>query len=220
MNINQNHYKINKMKQINNYIQEKLKLNKSVINKNQCTLFPKDRKELVEMIENEIEKNGNECSLNHIDVSNIKNMSNLFSDFYNLNEFNGDISKWNVSNITNMFGMFFSSIFDGDISNWDVSKVKNMKSMFSCSKFNSDISNWDVSKVTNMESMFYSSNFNSDISKWNVSKVKTTSTMFALSNFNQDISSWKINPSYKSLDMFYNCPIKEEYKPKSLKKIK
>ena len=30
------------MKQINNYIQEKLKINKSVIGTNQHTLFPKD----------------------------------------------------------------------------------------------------------------------------------------------------------------------------------
>ena len=45
-------------------------------------------------------------------------------------EFNGDISKWNVSNVTNMNAMFNDSIFNQDISNWNVSNVKNMKICF------------------------------------------------------------------------------------------
>jgi surface protein len=31
-------------------------------------------------------------------------------------KFNGDISKWDVSNVKNMGGMFYMSIFNGDIS--------------------------------------------------------------------------------------------------------
>ena len=45
-------------------------------------------------------------------------------------EFSGDISKWNVSNVTNMREMFAHSKFDGDISKWDVSNVKNINHMF------------------------------------------------------------------------------------------
>jgi surface protein len=30
--------------------------------------------------------------------------------------FNGDISNWDVSNVTNMGGMFYKSMFTGDIS--------------------------------------------------------------------------------------------------------
>ena len=45
--------------------------------------------------------------------------------------------------------------FNGDISDWDVSKVTSMDSMFyGCKKFNSNISKWDVSKVTNTVYMF------------------------------------------------------------------
>ena len=41
------------------------------------------------------------------------------------------------------------------IGNWDVSNVTNMSGMFEGAKsFNQDISNWDVSNVTNMISMF------------------------------------------------------------------
>ena len=43
--------------------------------------------------------------------------------------------------------MFWKSQFNGDISNWDVSNVTKMKWMFFDSKFNGDISKWDVSNV-------------------------------------------------------------------------
>jgi surface protein len=60
--------------------------------------------------------------------------------FY-MSEFNGDISKWNVSNIENMSHMFeFNYKFQGDISKWKVSNVTNMESMFASSGFNGDIS--------------------------------------------------------------------------------
>ena len=50
-----------------------------------------------------------------------------------------------------MSGMFYDSQFNGDISKWDVSNVTNMSVMFSDSQFNGDISNWDVSNVTRYE---------------------------------------------------------------------
>ena len=53
--------------------------------------------------------------------------------------------------------MFNNSKFDGDISNWDVSNVTSMATMFAYSEFNGDLSKWDVSKVTIMREMFNSS---------------------------------------------------------------
>ena len=52
------------------------------------------------------------------------------SSLFEYSDFNGDISKWDVSNVTNMEDMFFRSEFNGDILNWDVSNVTNMASMF------------------------------------------------------------------------------------------
>ena len=47
--------------------------------------------------------------------------------------FNQDISKWDVSNVTGMSGMFFGCnlrIAQFDASSWDVSKVTDMSQMF------------------------------------------------------------------------------------------
>jgi surface protein len=45
----------------------------------------------------------------------------------NAKSFNGDLSNWKVSNVTDMSGMFErAGSFNGDLSNWDVSNVTNM----------------------------------------------------------------------------------------------
>ena len=40
------------------------------------------------------------------------------------------------------------------------------------------------------------------------------SYMFYESEFNGDISKWKINKNRDVTGMFYDCPIKDEFKPK------
>ena len=151
------------MKEIKTYIIEKLKVSvRNTTKHTKHTLFPETKDELEQMIKDEISKNGNKCSLNHIDVSKITDMSGLFFG----SKFNGDISEWNVSNVTNMGGMFDSSIFNGDISDWDVSNVAIMAQMFLGSVFDGDISNWDVSSVKNMWRMFSDSPLEKNPPKW------------------------------------------------------
>ena len=72
------------------------------------------------------------------------------------NGFNGDLSEWDVSSVTDMHAMFLgATAFNGDISKWDVSSVNSMENMFSdATTFEVDISKWDVSSVTNMDYMF------------------------------------------------------------------
>ena len=136
------------MKSFKQHIFEKLRVD--VRNTTKHTLFPKTKNELKHMIEDEISKHGNECSLNHIDVSEITDMSSLFFESY----FNGDISEWDVSNVENMNFMFYKSKFNGDISNWNVSRVRNMTRMFYKSKFNGDLSKWKVPRGRYMKNVF------------------------------------------------------------------
>ena len=43
---------------------------------------------------------------------------------------NGNISKWDVSNVEDMRYMFFESKFNGDLSNWNVNNLKDTEYMF------------------------------------------------------------------------------------------
>ena len=149
-----------------------------------------------EIIKEELKQKGDDASLNHLDVSKVTNMDNLFCHYMSdvspqPFNFNGEISKWDVSNVVSMNRMFFWCVpLSSDISKWDVSNVKAMKEMFTRSNFTSDISKWDVSNVTDMTHMLSGTNFDGDISKWDVSSVTNMKSMFLA------------------------CPIPEENKPK------
>ena len=62
---------------------------------------PKNKDELMEIIKF-YSKKYSKHSLNWLDVSGITDMSNLFKD----TKYNGDISKWDTSNVTDMSYMF------------------------------------------------------------------------------------------------------------------
>ena len=147
--------KIN-MKTLNQYIQEKLIINKDYVDAKIAT--PKSFDELRKIIDDRYDKLGpgtkqNPIDFNDIDVSNLDSFCNnkgkgIFQDtkFKYI-----DISDWDVSNVKSMSQMFYNckelkSV--GDISGWNVSKVEKMYCMFTnCKSFNQDISDWDVSKV-------------------------------------------------------------------------
>ncbi|MBA4744300.1 MAG: BspA family leucine-rich repeat surface protein [Muricauda sp.] len=134
---------------------------------------------------------------NATDIPNLENVQSMSQAFHWANLFDGDLSEWDVSNVTRTDLMFADAYsFNGDIGSWDVSNVTNMGSMFSsATKFNADISGWDVSNVTNMQGMFFSTEtFNADISGWDVSEVTNMRSMFANNtSFNGDLSNWDVS---------------------------
>jgi len=89
--------------------------------------------------------------------------------FLGANKFDGDISRWNTSNVTDMRGMFKGAYkFNGNIGEWDTSKVTNMSEMFlSAYDFNSGISRWDTSDVRDMSRMFKDAKkFDCNLTDW------------------------------------------------------
>lgn len=147
-------------------------------------ILAKNKAHLKQLIKAEIKKNGINCDLNHIDVSGMINMNELF---YKL-AFNGDISQWNVSRVKTMRSMFWKSIFNGDISKWDVSNVGVMGAMFASSEFNKDITQWDVSNVTDMNCIFDGSKFKGDVSSWK--PVNLIRVEYAFSNCEAPMPYW------------------------------
>jgi len=111
--------------------------------------------------------------------------------------FNGDISAWNVSNVTNMTSLFYNCIlFNSNISSWNVAKVVTMTDMFNgCIAFNQPIGKWNVSSVTNMSGMFSgTASFSADIGAWNTKNVTDMTNMFLSATlYNMNFANWNFS---------------------------
>lgn len=132
-----------------------------------------------------------------------------------------DISGWDVSNVKDMSDLFCGCYaIKCDLSKWNVKNVETTESMFKFLwRIDFDITKWEFTeKLKNTSSMFeFISYFNQDISKWNISNVDDFRGMFShCSEFDQDLSKWEIKDGAKTYEMFKNCPIKEEHKPKGI----
>lgn len=101
----------------------------------------------------------------------------------------------------------------GPISGWDVSEITNMSGLFSTNwngvgeaakKFNANLSRWDVSNVTDMTSMFVGAEqFNCNLSSWNVEKVTKMGGIFnGAKKFDKTtIKGWELKGK-ETYDMF------------------
>ena len=89
-----------------------------------------------------------------------EDLKQAIDNYKNNESFYGNMSTWDVSNVTNMYGLFQGYEFDGseNIDGWDVSNVVNMSYMFANSNFDRDISRWKVSEDTILTDMFIYNN--------------------------------------------------------------
>ncbi len=134
------------------------------------------------------------------------NMDEVFADFSSLDDISA-LSKWDVSNATNMYGAFknctaLSSTDIEPLKNWNVSRATNMSNMFrGCSGLDnlSALENWDVSKTTDMSDIFEGCTGLTDIralSGWDVFNVTDMSGVFNNCSKLKDISilkNWNVS---------------------------
>ena len=133
-----------------------------------------------------------------VDTPDLRLVNTLEYAFFNAEVFNGDISDWDISNVTNLGSTFSGALaFNQDISTWNTSSVTMMNTTFRyAAAFNQDISRWDTSKVTYINDMFAdATSFDQDLSDWNIGEVKFFDYMFlnaTLSTTNYDalLVSW------------------------------
>ena len=128
----------------------------------------------------------------------------------------GHMSDWDVGDITSMRRLFGGRgrerpHFNEDLSRWNVSRVTDMWAAFdgATAFTGAGIGCWDVSSVTNMSSMLYGATaFNAPIGDWDVSSVTEMSGMLSgATSFNQRLGGqWATSRANKRF-MFYNgCP--------------
>lgn len=159
-----------------------------------------------DIVDEYLNKYGNDANLNNIDVSHVTDMSMVF---YN-KDFIGDVSEWDVSNVEIFRSMFQGcKNFNSDISKWDVHNGESFDSMFAwCRSFNSDISTWDVSSGKYFSGMFLNCHaLDQNFSKWNMKNAETTSDMFCkcFDFTGKGLDKWKL-PKVKDISfMFYYC---------------
>ena len=140
------------MKQLNNFIQEKLKIDKD-IKIDKYNYHPKDRFELIEILKEKLEEDKN-ADLNDIDISKLFSLNFVFKG---LDPYNIKIDEWNTSNIKHMQSVFMGCRhFDCDLSKWDVSNVEDMYGTFyGCRKFTGQgLENWKPKKCKNFIYIF------------------------------------------------------------------
>lgn len=130
------------------------------------------------------------------------------SDLYYINESapkeKYDLSNLDISQINDLSYVFIYSLYNGDLSKWNISNVKRMERMFAFSEFNNDsLKDLDISNVNILTEMFYGSFFNGDVSNWNVENINNMFGLFSCSKFNRDISQWKFNADVSCINMFY-----------------
>jgi surface protein len=114
-------------------------------------------------------------------VSNVTQMEGVF--IRNRNGFNPAIGGWNVSNVTNMRDLFVfcDSGFNPNISSWNTGNVQNfLRTFYNASNFNQNIGSWNTGSATNMTGMFENAfSFNQNLTGWCVTNIPTAPANFA-----------------------------------------
>jgi hypothetical protein len=134
-----------------------------------------------------------------------------FEVMYGASSAYGDISTWDVSQVSNMSSLFAGKAdCNPPIAAWNTSRVLSFSAMFKDAvKFNQPISGWQTSASTTMSSMFENAiAFNQPLADWDVSRVVSFDYMFYEAiQFNHRLC-WSKRPrlaSTRDVFMFSKC---------------
>ena len=152
--------------------------------------------------------------INKIKVESLEQLQALIRERYNNNKSFIDLNDLDISELDDLSYIFHGSDIEVvDISGWDTSNVTTMENMFSfCDKLKNiiGIENLDVSKLEDANSMFYCCKnlVELDLTNWNPVSLQHTYEMFSgCSNLKiiENIENWQL-PNIKSVrQMFYKC---------------
>ena len=154
-------------------------------------------------------------SIEEWDVSQVTYMNNAFASDPSGNipgvQFNADLSGWNVSNVTDMFGMFGAcSVFNQDLSSWNVSNVTDMRLMFlDCSVFNQDLSNWSFTTTPEHADWCTGAPICDDQTKW--PPQLRTGTGITDANFKELINKYYLGTNEEKQEIISTYGIIEEW---------
>jgi len=126
----------------------------------------------------------------------------MHSMFYKCENFDSDLSGWDVSNVNDMGEMFKDCTkFTGKgLENWKPIKCEDMGCMFyNCVNFDSDLSGWNISNVEYMGEMFKNCTIftGNGLDEWKPIKCKDISHMFDKCNSLNNYPSWYKNKYLK-----------------------
>ena len=208
------------MKSLNEYIIEKILINKSS-KFNKIKVESKDQLEAI--IQKRYNNNNSFIDLTDIDISKLDNLSSIFCGL-KLEVVN--ISGWDTSNVTAMAYMFsrcknLKNIIG--IENLDVSKLEKANFMFdSCENLvELDLTNWNPKLLQKTRYMFCGcSNLKiiKNIENWQLPNIKDVRYMFCnCTKLDVDLSNWDlthIKDYLKYQGLVANSGITENHYPK------
>ena len=187
------------MKSLNQYIIEKILINKSS-KFNKIKVESKDQLEAI--IQKRYNNNNSFIDLTDIDISELDNLSSIFCG---LKLEVVDISGWDTSNVTAMAYMFSrcknlkniigienldvlklkranfmldscENLVELDLTNWNPKLLQKTRYMFfNCSnlKIIKNIENWQLPNINDVSYMFYNcAKLDVDLSNWDLTKIK------------------------------------------------
>jgi len=120
------------------------------------------------------------------------------STFYGATRFICSATDIPTISTTDMQATFaLCGLFNGDVTNWDVSAVTNFSSIFSgnANFIGTGLDTWDVSSVTDFTFTFiFCTVMNADLSGWNTSSgINLEAMLLGATSFDQNIGAWDIN---------------------------